>query len=62
MKGVVFIKTATKSIIEKLPVLEKYSNSNESTLLSDQVLSDLTEVEQVFLRLAWFFENPEKEN
>lgn len=56
------MKTATKSITEKLPVLEKYLNSNESTLLSDQVLSDLTEVEQVFLRLAWFFENPEKEN
>jgi len=56
------MKAATKRIMEEFPVLEKYLNSNESTLLSDQVLSKLTNVEQVFLRLAWFFENPNKEN
>jgi len=56
------MKAATKKIMEELPVLEQYLNSNESTLLSDQVLSQLTNVEQVFLRLAWFFENPNKEN
>jgi len=56
------MKSATKRIIEEFPVLEQYLDSNESVLLSDQVLAKLTDVEQVFLRLAWFFENPKKEN
>lgn len=56
------MKVATKQIVESLPVIEKYLKSNENTILTDQALSELNEVEQVFLRLAWFFENPNKEN
>lgn len=56
------MKTATKQIVEALPVIEKYLQSSENTLLTEQALSELNEVEQVFLRLAWFFENPKEEN
>ncbi|MGM0941360.1 MAG: hypothetical protein ACQEWU_10415 [Bacillota bacterium] len=56
------MKTSTKHILDSFPALEKHLPSNESAILSDQVLSNLNEIEQVFLRLAWFFENPDKEN
>ncbi|WP_337969853.1 hypothetical protein [Virgibacillus salexigens] len=56
------MKSATKRILNSFPVLEKHLPSNESAILSDQILSNLSEVEQVFLRLIWFFENPNKEN
>jgi len=56
------MKQATKRILEYFPMLEKYLPSNENTILSDNALSQVSEVEQVFLRLTWFFENPEKEN
>lgn len=60
--GVIMKTTASKKIIESFPILEEHVPSNESVILSDQILSKLNEVEQVFLRLIWFFENPEKEN
>ncbi len=43
-------------------MLQQYLSVNESILLSDEALSNLNEVQQVFLRLAWFFENPDKAN
>jgi len=50
-------KIATDKIIEKFPALEKelYEVEGEST-------SELSDVEQVFLDLALFFENPKEAN
>lgn len=54
------MKNATEKIIENFPNLEKYL-VNESVLPTDETLSNLSDVEEVFLRLAWFFESPETE-
>lgn len=56
------MKNATEKIIENFPNLEQYLGVNKSVLLTDEMLSNLSEVEQVFLKLAWFFESPETEN
>src|SRR5699024_7124192 len=56
------MKQSTKRILEHFPFLEEHLKTNESALLTDEVLSKLNNVEQIFLRLAWFFENPETEN
>lgn len=56
------MKQATKEILTYFPNLEKYLTDNESVILSDETLANLTDVEQTFLKLVWFFENPDKEN
>lgn len=56
------MKIATEMILDEFPILEEEITANESVLLSNQALEKLSEVEQVFLRLAWFFERPEEEN
>lgn len=56
------MKKSTKKVLENFPQLEQFLNSNESSLLYGQSLNKLTEVEQTFLRLAWFFENPKEES
>jgi hypothetical protein len=56
------MKIATEMIIDEFPMLESELNAYENVLLSNQALEILSEVEQVFLRLAWFFENPDKES
>lgn len=56
------MKIATERIIEKFPMLEEELSSNENVLLSNHALEKLSEVEQVFLRLACFFEKPNEGN
>ncbi|MBP2080127.1 hypothetical protein [Oceanobacillus polygoni] len=56
------MKQATVKITEQFPILEQALHANQSTLLTEETLSKLSDVEQVFLRLAWFFENPGSEN
>lgn len=56
------MKAATNEILAYFPGLEKHLNDNENVLLSDNTLSALTDVEAVFLKLIWFFENPDDQN
>lgn len=56
------MKRATKEILTFFPNLKNHLNDNESAMLSDETLSTLMSMEQTFLKLAWFFENPDKEN
>ena len=56
------MKNSTTKIMNRFPNLEQYLNSNDRIILSDDVLFSMNNVEQAFLRLAWFFENPDKEN
>lgn len=56
------MKKSTQLILEKLPMLEKHMKDYDSHILSSETLEQFNDVEQTFLRLLWFFENPEKEN
>lgn len=56
------MKRATLRILEKLPDLEKLIASPDNAKLDRQAFHSLTQADQTFVRLAWFFENPEEEN
>lgn len=56
------MKQSTKFIIDNLPMLEDHLMKNQSVILSEKALSSLNQIESVFLRLAWFFENPNEQN
>lgn len=53
------MKKATTMILNMFPVLEESLNQNQPNA---QGLSELTEMEQTFLELARFFEDPEGQN
>lgn len=55
------MKHSTKRIIETFPKFKGKLKAYENILLAEEALKGLTEVEAVFLRLAWFFEAPEHE-
>jgi protein involved in sex pheromone biosynthesis len=55
------MKKATRKIVEKFPLLEERLNDYENLFLSEQSLMKLDEVQATFLKLAWFFEAPDKE-
>ncbi|PDY14150.1 hypothetical protein COO16_04095 [Bacillus pseudomycoides] len=55
------MRKATQLIIKEFPVLEQHLHSHEDTLLRQKALDSLeSEVEKTFLILAWFFEDPQK--
>lgn len=56
------MKQSTQLILEHFPTLEKHLKDYDSHILSSETLVNFNEVEQTFLRLLWFFDNPEKEN
>lgn len=56
------MKRTTLRIVEKFPHLEKIIALNENELLDQELFQSISKVDQTFLRLAYFFENPEKEN
>ena len=56
------MKRTTRRIVEKLPNLKDKIVANESTSMVEEALQSLSLVDQTFLKLAWFFENPEKAN
>ena len=56
------MQKSTAKIIDMFPQLEKYLPASDSTLLTDEVLNSLPKTQQVFLKMAWFFENPEENN
>jgi hypothetical protein len=56
------MKASTKRIIEKFPKFKGKLKAYENILSVEEALQGLTDVEAVFLRLAWFFEAPEHES
>jgi hypothetical protein len=56
------MKRSTKRIIEKFPNFKGKLKANENILLMEEAIKGLTEVDAVFLKLAWFFEAPEQES
>lgn len=56
------MKKTTKRIIEKLPNLKDKILAHESVLLAEEALQALRKEERTFLKLAWFFEDPEHAN
>lgn len=56
------MKHATQEVIFYFPVLESYLTDRESVILSNEALSNMSDAEEVFLRLIWFFENPNQGN
>jgi hypothetical protein len=56
------MKRSTKRIIETFPKFKWKLKAYENILLVEEALNGLTKIEAVFLRLAWFFEEPEHES
>ncbi|WLV25922.1 hypothetical protein QR721_06910 [Aciduricibacillus chroicocephali] len=56
------MKRATERILEKMPNLKCCLSSDQNMILQNETLSKLNEIEQSFLKLAWFFENPTEQN
>lgn len=56
------MKRSTKRIIEKFPNFKGKLKAYENILLMEEAMKGLTEVDAVFLKLAWFFEAPEQES
>lgn len=55
------MKKSTSQIIEKFPRFKDQIHAYENMLLANNALKDLNSVESTFLKLIWFFENPEQE-
>ncbi|TCP24487.1 hypothetical protein EV207_12547 [Scopulibacillus darangshiensis] len=56
------MKKATKIINDRFPFVEEKLATNENLFLATEALDSLNDIEKVFLRLAWFFENPNTES
>jgi hypothetical protein len=56
------LKKTTKRIIEIFPGLEGKLKAYENISLVEDAMKGLNEVEATFLKLAWFFQDPEQEN
>lgn len=56
------MKKTTRRIVEQFPQFEDKTNAYESILLSSEALKGLDNVQATFLKLSWFFENPEQES
>jgi hypothetical protein len=56
------MKRSTKRIIEKFPKFKRKLKAYENILSVEEAMKGLTGVEAVFLKLAWFFEDPEQES
>ncbi|MBZ5751343.1 hypothetical protein [Metabacillus rhizolycopersici] len=56
------MKRSTKRIIEIFPNFKGKLMAYKNVLLAEEAMKGLNEVEATFLKLAWFFEEPEHEN
>lgn len=56
------MRKTTSKVVEMFPALEKHIPDYDSVLLEQQTLNQFNDVEQVFLKLIWFFENPNEYN
>jgi hypothetical protein len=56
------MKKTTGRIVESFPDLKDKLNAYENILLIEEAMKGLDDIRATFLKLAWFFENPEHEN
>lgn len=56
------MKKSTKRIIEIFPNFDSKMKAYKNILLVEEAMKGLNQVEATFLKLAWFFEEPEHEN
>ncbi|MFG6121126.1 hypothetical protein [Thalassobacillus sp. B23F22_16] len=56
------MKKATEKIINYFPSLKDNIPDCDSILLEEQTLQELSDTEQVFLKMIWFFEQPSQNN
>jgi hypothetical protein len=56
------LKRSTKRIIDTFPHFEDKLMAYKNILLVEEAMKGLNPVEATFLKLAWFFEEPEHEN
>ncbi|RBW68257.1 hypothetical protein [Bacillus taeanensis] len=56
------MKKATKHILDKFPMLEGKLEAYQNRDSIKDVMEPLNDVEETFLKLVWFFENPEDES
>lgn len=52
------MKKATERVIESFPMLESKVTAYENVLLTEEAMAGLNEIEQTFLKLVWYFEDP----
>lgn len=56
------MKKTTHRIIETFPKFQGKLEARHNIITIEEALKGLNEIEATFLRLAWFFEDPETEN
>ncbi|ASV70213.1 hypothetical protein [Cytobacillus kochii] len=56
------MKKATEKVLEIFPVLESKITAYENVLLIEESMKGLNEIEKTFLKLIWFFEEPESQS
>ncbi|MGP9041927.1 hypothetical protein [Cytobacillus kochii] len=57
------MKKATKRVIIKhFPILKDKISAYENVLLIEETLNGLNEIEKTFLKITWFFEEPESQS
>ena len=56
------VKKATSEILKMFPKFEKHVLAYENMLLAHDALKDLDNFQSTFLKLIWFFEDPEQES
>jgi hypothetical protein len=56
------VKKSTKRILEYFPSFKDKLNAYETSLLAEEAMKGLNDVEVVLLKLAWFFEAPKSES
>lgn len=56
------MKKATEKVLEIFPVLERKITAYENVLLIEEAIMGLNEIERTFLKLVWYFEEPESQS
>lgn len=56
------MKKATERVIKNFPMLENKITAYENVLLIEEAIKGLNEIERTFLKLVWYFEEPESQS
>ncbi|MDQ0186645.1 hypothetical protein ACFOST_22335 [Cytobacillus kochii] len=56
------MKKVTEKVIESFPVLESKITAYKNVSLIEESMKRLNEIEKTFLKLIWFFEEPESQS
>ncbi|WP_461611858.1 hypothetical protein [Cytobacillus kochii] len=56
------MKKVTERVIKNFPMLESKITAYENVLLIEEAIKGLNEIERTFLKLVWYFEEPESQS